>query len=227
MISEIELEKTPLNPIIKWYQNINFIILSIELSDGKDVNINFEEKEFFFKGYSNNIKYEIEFKLFDTINKDESIYVVNQNTIKVSLKKMNTDSWNYLTNDKNLYKNNIKIDWNNWVNDSDDDEPTNNENNSQFDTSQFDFQKMMESMQGMGGMPGMDGMSGMDGMPGMDGMDGMSGMDGMDGMQKIEAEDYCDDDDDDDDDTKKCNDERCAEKCNDESCCSDAGEGPR
>lgn len=211
MISAIQVEQASLNPIIKWYQSVNFINLNIELSDSKDVNIKFEDKEFFFNGSSNNIKYEIGFQLFDSINKEESIYIVNQNSIKVSLKKINTDSWNYLTNDKNLYKNNIKIDWNNWVNDSDDDEPANNGNNSQFDTSQFDFQKMMESMQGMGGMGGMPG------MPGMDGMQSMDDMDGMPGMQKIDAEDYCEDDD----CTEECEGDACPLNCDkncDESC---------
>ena len=86
--------------------------------------------------------YKIDFNLYDNINVEESKYTVNDKSIRIILKKISYINWNYLLKDKNCYKNNIKIDWNEWINDLDEEETN--------DSNQFDFQKIMESMKGMG-----------------------------------------------------------------------------
>ena len=76
--------------------------------------------------------------------------------------------WPRLLKDKAQEKNQVKIDWDRYV-DEDEEE-------GGFDTS------ALEGGMGMGGMPGMGGMGGMPGMEGMGGMPGMGGMGGMGGM---------------------------------------------
>ena len=78
--------------------------------------------------------------------------------------KDNEDFWPRLMKDKLLEKNQVKLDWDRYVDEDEEDEG-------------FD----MSAMQGGSGMGGGGGMPpGMGGMPGMEGMGGMPG--GMGGM---------------------------------------------
>ena len=84
--------------------------------------------------------------------------------------------WPRLLEDKTLEKNQVKIDWDRYVDEDEEDEA------GGFDTS------ALEGGMGMGGMPGMEGMGGMPGMGGMGGMPGMEGMGGMPGMGGMDME---------------------------------------
>jgi hypothetical protein len=140
-------------PSLSWYQDTENIYFKIEVQNIKNEVINIESNKFSFK--SGSPQYLIDFDLFQEINTDESSYVISEKFIKVSLKKKESEKWPSLTKIKNLYKNNIKIDWNSWY-DSDaeeeDDLPK-----SRNDFSNVDFSSMMQQMQGMGGGPGMGG----------------------------------------------------------------------
>jgi hypothetical protein len=148
MISSAQIEKQICIPTVRWYQNKEYVIMSFDVYNGKNENIKINEDDIHFHMSTNDIEYKMNFNFFENIDIEESKYEIMDKCVKFVLKKTSDNSWTFLTNDKNIYKNNIKIDWNGWTDDSDDE--INNEQ-------QFDFQKMMENMQGMGGMENMFG----------------------------------------------------------------------
>merc|ERR1712232_1126178 len=92
---------------------------------------------------------------------------------------MGTEFWPRLLKDKLLEKNQVKIDWDRYV--DEDEEDGNNEfdqsalaGGSGMDPNNMDMASLMKQMggMGMGGAGGMPGMEGMGGMPGMEGMPG-------------------------------------------------------
>jgi len=150
-------------PTLLWYQTKDYVVFNIELQQVSNLNINITEENISFYGISKSNLYQINFDLFENINKDESSYTIQEKNIVFNLKKTSTDYWKNLTKDKNLYKNNIKINWNRWIDeDAEDDELPNQDGMG----GNFDFQQMMQSMGGMGDMASM--MGGMENMPNMD-----------------------------------------------------------
>ena len=149
-------------PNILWYQTRYDVIMTIKLQKTSDLNLTLTESSISFSSISNNTKYAFEFEFFENIDKDGSRYEVEEHHIKVFLKKNITENeettkWSLLTKDKNLYKNNIKVDWNYWVDSDGEDEEDPQEQGNPFGGN-MDFQKMMESMGGLGNMqmPNMD-----------------------------------------------------------------------
>ena len=142
-MSEFSLEKQFFTPTIRWYQTKEYITLNVEVYDAKNEIVKIMADNISFYAISKENIYKIDFNLYDNINVEESKYTVNDKSIRIILKKISYINWNYLLKDKNCYKNNIKIDWNEWINDLDEEETN--------DSNQFDFQKIMESMKGMGG----------------------------------------------------------------------------
>ena len=142
-MSEFSLEKQFFTPTIRWYQTKEYITLNVEVYDAKNEIVKIMADNISFYAISKENIYKIDFNLYDNINVEESKYTVNDKSIRITLKKTSYINWNYLLKDKNCYKNNIKIDWNEWINDLDEEETN--------DSNQFDFQKIMESMKGMGG----------------------------------------------------------------------------
>jgi cytosolic prostaglandin-E synthase len=151
-----------------------------------------------FKGVSEGKEYAVNVEFFKAVDSSGSTYKVLPRSVQMFLKKKtdklsddkDEEFWPRLLLDKAKEKNQVKIDWDRYV-DQDEEE-------GGFDMSN------LEGGSGMGGMPGMGGMGGMPGMGGMGGMDmealmaqmgGMGGGGGMGGM-----DDGDDDDDDDDDD---------------------------
>ena len=202
---ECSVEKKTYLPNLKWYQTNDCLFLEFEVVDSKNEVIKITENRIYFSVLSNNNNYMIDFELFENINVDESTYLVQEKSVKVILKKTSNERWSFLTKDKNIYKNNIKINWNNWVDDSDEEE-------TQNPNSDFDFQKMMASMGGMGDMASM--MQGMGGMGDMESM--MQGMDGMDNEQEDNDEDDQDNEDNYEEDIEEDNHD---DECN---CCEES-----
>jgi hypothetical protein len=141
----MSLEKQVFIPSILWHQTKDEVYFTIEVNNINNENIKINENSFSFTGISNNNTYEINFEYLNNIDNNNSKYMVEQKNIKVTLKKNNSNEyWNSLTKDKNTYKNNIKVNWNAWV-DEDDEEETQNPMGGNMP---FDLQQMMASMGG-------------------------------------------------------------------------------
>ena len=190
------LEQSIYIPSLVWYQNKNNIIIDIEISDYKNQSLNIKENIFDFKCQKDIKQYEMNFELFSNIKQHYVKY--NESNINIILEKEEELEWSQLTKNKNLYKNNIKINWSYWA-DNEEEEQNNN----------FNMEEMMRNMGGggAGGMPNMEemmrSMGGMGGMPNMEGM-----MDGGGG----EMEDMMRQMSDEEPDEEQC-DENCEEHC--------------
>lgn len=162
--------------------------ITIALPDVKDETINLTDEELHFKGTSEDKLYEVNIKFFKPIDSKnpDSTYKVLPRSVQMHVMKVTKDEdekdddeeefWPRLLEDKTLEKNQVKIDWDRYVDEDEEDEA------GGFDTSALEGGMGMGGMPGMGGMGGMPGMEGMGGMPGMGGMGGMPGMEGMGGM---------------------------------------------
>ncbi len=139
-------------PTVKWHQSNGYIFLIFEVHNAQSNKIEINNNEIIFDVSSNQIHYSINIELNKNIVKEESTYSIDEKSVKMVLKKECEESWNYLTKDKNQYRNNIKINWDLWMND--DSDPEENANYEDNIMQQFDFRKMMESMGGIDGMNG-------------------------------------------------------------------------
>ena len=138
-------------PFLKWYQNKEYIIFDIyneillQEIEIKNQTLTIQNKN-----------YEMTFTFFDEIN-EENIQLRND-TIKVRAIIQKKDNkhyfWTYLSKN-NIYKHQIQVNWDKWVDEEDEDE---NDNNSE----QIDFEQMMASMGGNINMDQMDNMNVMD-----------------------------------------------------------------
>jgi hypothetical protein len=202
MTSFGQLVNKVLIPTLKWHQNKDYLFLNFEVNNSKNEDIKLYEDKIFFYVRSIN-DYLMEFELNDLINVDESNYALEEKCVRVTLKKKEPKNWDFLTKDKNIYKNNIKINWAQWNDDSDD------EINDQFNNSQFDFQKMMESMGGFGNMNNMMNNSDFE-----ENEEGENDEDCCDDQNCCENKNCCDEED-------CCNQEGC---CNNHNCCNNEEE---
>jgi hypothetical protein len=195
------LEKQVLTPSVIWYQTKNEVFFNIELQNIKDEKIIINEHNFSMYGISGNDSYEMNFDFFDLIDTEKSNCIIQEKCIKISLFKKEENKWTYLTKNKLTYKNNIKVNWNSWVDEEVEDEPEENP------MAGFDMQQMMASMGGGGrGMPDfssmMGGMGGSGGeMPDFSSMMGGMGED-IEGMPDFNGED--EDDDEENDSSTDC-----------------------
>lgn len=178
---------------IKWAQRSDSLYLTIAIPDVKEETINLSDSELHFKGKSNGKDYEVNIVFFKPVDSEGSKYNVLPRSIQMHIMKPTSEDedkdddeeefWPRLLKDKVLEKNQIKIDWDRYVDEDEEEEG--------FDTSAMDGGSGMGGMPGgMGGMPGgMGGMpGGMGGMPGgMGGMPGMGGGGGMPGGMDMEA----------------------------------------
>ncbi len=153
---------------IKWAQRSDSLYITIALPDVADETIELTDTELHFKGTSEKKPYEVNIKFFKDIDSkaEGSTYKVLPRSVQMHvLKKDKEDEefWPRLLQDKLLEKNQVKIDWNRFVDEDEEEEA------GGFDMSALEGGNMMG---GGGGMPGMGG-GGMPGMPG--GMPGMGG----------------------------------------------------
>jgi hypothetical protein len=190
---------------VKWAQRKDSLYVTISLPDVKDEKIDVSSTNLTFTGSSDGSNYQVDFEFFKEIDLEGSVWNVLPQSIQMHLMKKDKEEdefWPRLLKDKLKEKNGIKIDWDKYVDEDEEEEG--------FDTSALDGG---QGMGGMGGMPGMGGMGGMGGPGGMDmakmqemlaGMGGGAGgmdmekmMAGMGGGMQDEGEDSDDGDDDD------------------------------
>eukprot|EP01083_Nonionella_stella_P115110 340911_1 len=156
---------------IKWAQRSDSLYITIALADVKDETIELTDTELHFKGTSESKPYSVNIKFYQPVDSkaEGSSYKVLPRSVvmhvmKVPSQKEDEDDeefWPRLLEDKLLEKNQVKIDWDRYVDEDEEDEG--------FDTSALEGGNAM----GGGGMPGMPGMPGMGGPPG--GPGGMGG----------------------------------------------------
>lgn len=170
--------------------------------DVKDEKIVLTDTKLTFEGTSGGKTYQIDIEFFKEVDSEGSTYNVLPRSVQMHILKKEKEEdefWPRLLKDKALEKNQVKIDWDRYVDEDEEEEG--------FDMSNMEggmgMGGGMPGMGGMGGgMPGMGGTGGMDmealmkqmgamgggGMPGLGDLGGMGGMPGLDG----------DDEDDDD-----------------------------
>ena len=147
---------TTLIPTIKWSQNSEYVIINLEINQVKNDVYEINNNNIIFTGVCNtDLKYGINIELLNTVNKDESKYIVEERVVRFILKKTSDEKWVRLTKDKNQYKSNIKVNWDSFE-DSDEEEISeqDNQQNQQFDFSSmmnmgnngFNMEEMMKNM---------------------------------------------------------------------------------
>ncbi|KAK8797391.1 hypothetical protein WA158_004599 [Blastocystis sp. Blastoise] len=108
-------------PTLTWAQRKTLVYINIVFSDGKDIKVDIEKSKISFSGELEDKKYAIEFELFGSILPENSTWSKTDRLVSICLKKEEITNWPRLTKVKNLYKTNIQIDWEKWV-DSDGDD---------------------------------------------------------------------------------------------------------
>jgi hypothetical protein len=121
----------------------------------KDETINLSDTTLTFKGKSGDKDYEVNIEFFKAVDAKDSTYKVLPRSIQMHVMKATSkddedeEFWPRLLKDKALEKNQVKIDWDRYVDEDEEEEA------GGFDTS------ALEGGMGMGGMPpGMGGMGG-------------------------------------------------------------------
>jgi len=202
---------------IKWAQRSDSLFITIALPDVKDETITLTDEELHFKGTSEGKPYEVNIKFFKPIDSKAkgSTYKVNPRSVqmhvmkKVEEKEDEDDEvfWPRLLQDKNLEKNQVKIDWDRYVDEDEEEEGFDTTGMDGMmggaggpDMGGMDMEAMMKMMGGggAGGMPGMMGGGGEGGMPDMAALQQMMGDMSPSGAD-IGADDADSDSDDEDD----------------------------
>jgi len=117
--------------------------------DVKDESIVLKDDKLDFTGKSGDKDYQVHIEFLKKVNSEGSTYKTLPRSVQMHIMKEEDDQeefWPRLLKDKALEKNQVKIDWDRYVDEDEEDEG--------FDTSN------LEGGMGMGGMPGMGGMGG-------------------------------------------------------------------
>ena len=140
-------------PSLSWGQCPEYLFITIEWVSCSKPLIDLKTTEFYFRGEKEEKKYEMKFDLFNEIVVEESKYSSTDRVIRIVLKKKNYEKWVRITKEKNLYKQNIKVNWNDYESDEEEAETKSipMDFQSMINNPGFDFQKMMSCMnQNMG-----------------------------------------------------------------------------
>lgn len=167
-------------PNVKWAQRADTILLTVEVCDATDVQINITDAFDFSSTDKTGKKFHINIPLFGEVVAEESTNAIKARCVEVKIQKKNTEDeyWPRLTKDKTKIPQ-LAIDWNKW---KDEDE----EAAAPEDFGMGGPGGMMGGGGGMGGMGGGGGgMGGMDMASMMAGMGG-GGAGGMGGMDMAE-----------------------------------------
>lgn len=142
----------------QWAQRSDSLYITIALADVKDETIDLTDTELHFKGTSESKPYEVNIKFFQPVDSkaEGSTYKVIPRSVQFYVMKVASEKeddeeefWPRLLEDKALAKNQVKIDWDRYVDEDEEDEG--------FDTSGLEGGN---TMGGGGGPPGMGGMGG-------------------------------------------------------------------
>ena len=114
-------------PNITWAQNDKIIYLNILLESNDSTEINIYDNKINLK--HDDYNFELEFNQELIVNECN---IKKNRIIELDLKKKERKFWIHLLKDKNLYKSFIKIDWNRWEDEDDDNDLLDISSDSEF-----------------------------------------------------------------------------------------------
>ncbi|XP_017255712.1 co-chaperone protein p23-1 [Daucus carota subsp. sativus] len=126
------------HPTIKWAQRSDVLYITIELPDAEDVNTKLEpEGRLYFSATSgpDNLLYEVDIDLYDKVDVDESMASTNSRNFVYILKKVESKWWSRLLKKEGKPPAFLKVDWNKWVDEDEQDE----EDESNINLDDFNF----------------------------------------------------------------------------------------
>ncbi|KAL6978402.1 hypothetical protein U1Q18_020070 [Sarracenia purpurea var. burkii] len=133
------------HPEVKWAQRPDKVFITVLLPDAKNAKVNLEpDGGFTFSasaGAENHV-YELKLDLFDKVNVEESKISVGVRSIFCVLEKAEKKWWKKLLRGDDKVPHYVKVDWDKWVDEDDDDGP------ADIDLGGMDFSKFGD----MGGM---------------------------------------------------------------------------
>ena len=107
------------NPSILWAQDRANLFITIEINNFKNQDITFNTNNVRLVGTSGNIEYDIVIDFNSDIVNEKSNWIIKQNCIELVVMKGKQLFWQKLTKNK---QNNIRIDWQKWKDEDDDEE---------------------------------------------------------------------------------------------------------
>eukprot|EP00804_Cyclotella_cryptica_P029828 CCRYP_010748-RA/>CCRYP_010748-RA protein AED:0.29 eAED:0.29 QI:210/1/0.66/1/1/1/3/0/170 len=115
---------------IKWAQRSDSLYITIALPDVKDESINLQNTTLKFKGKSEGRDYEVDIEFFKAVDAEGSTYKVLPRSVQMHVMKKKAkegeeeeeeEFWPRLLKDKALEKNQVKIDWDRYVDEDEED----------------------------------------------------------------------------------------------------------
>mmetsp|Transcript_28788 Transcript_28788/g.43201 ORF Transcript_28788/g.43201 Transcript_28788/m.43201 type:complete len:150 (-) Transcript_28788:123-572(-) len=114
---------------IKWAQRSDSLYITIALQDVKEESIDLSDSELKFKGKSNDKEYEVNIEFFKSVDAKDSTYKVLPRSVQMCVMKNKPEGddeteefWPRLLKDKALEKNQVKIDWDRYVDEDEEEE---------------------------------------------------------------------------------------------------------
>ncbi|GJW89736.1 HSP20-like chaperone [Tanacetum coccineum] len=135
---------------IGWAQRADVIFITVDLPDAKDVKLKLEpEGKFYFSATAgaDNVPYEIGVNLHDKVDVNESKSSAGSRSIVYLIKKEESKWWNRLLNQEGKTPAFVKVDWDKWVDEDEQDEKA----AADMDFGDIDFSNL-----NMGGGDGFD-----------------------------------------------------------------------
>ncbi|XP_022753791.1 uncharacterized protein OsI_027940-like [Durio zibethinus] len=148
------------HPSVKWAQRSDAVFITIELPDAQDVKLKLEpEGNFFFSATSgvDKIPYEVDMDLHDKVDIDGSKASVGKRNICYLVKKAEKKWWSRLLKQEGKPPVFLKVDWDRWVDEEEEDQVQDNKVGPDMDFGDFDFSKLnMGGSEGFGAAEGED-----------------------------------------------------------------------
>eukprot|EP00250_Pteridium_aquilinum_P000968 c11149_g1_i1 orf=100-582(+) len=114
------------HPELKWAQRSDKVFITIDLPDAKDPTVKIEpEGKFFFSATG----YELDLNLFDKINVEESKISTGLRNVYCALIKSEKGWWKRLLKGEGKPPPYLKVDWDKWVDEDEEDEAKNDFDN--------------------------------------------------------------------------------------------------
>eukprot|EP01099_Mayorella_cantabrigiensis_P000929 TRINITY_DN13_c0_g1_i10.p1 TRINITY_DN13_c0_g1~~TRINITY_DN13_c0_g1_i10.p1 ORF type:complete len:224 (-),score=35.65 TRINITY_DN13_c0_g1_i10:198-869(-) len=114
-----------LTPNVIWAQRKETLYLKIDLQDvqNQKIELNEEDSSFSFSATSNSKQYALTFHFFGKVNKKDSKISVTGRAVELQIKKAQSGFWDHLLSADHPKKPFwLKVDWNKWKDEDDDDE---------------------------------------------------------------------------------------------------------